>query len=78
MEGGTPILPVIIGDDMMTFRFWRRLLEQGVFVNAVVSPAVPQGLQLIRLSLIATYEQEHIDRILEAFHKIGREFGLIG
>ena len=78
MEGGTPILPVIIGDDMMTFRFWRRLLEQGVFVNAVVSPAVPQGLQLIRLSLIATYKQEHIDRILEAFHKIGREFSLIG
>jgi 8-amino-7-oxononanoate synthase len=78
MEGGTPILPVIIGDDMMTFRFWRRLLEQGVFVNAVVSPAVPQGLQLIRLSLIATYEQEHIDRILEAFHKVGKEFGLIG
>jgi len=78
MEGGTPILPVIIGDDMMTFRFWRRLLEQGVFVNAVVSPAVPQGLQLIRLSLIATYEQEHIDRILEAFHKVGKESGLIG
>jgi 8-amino-7-oxononanoate synthase len=77
MEGGTPILPVIIGDDMMTFRFWRRLLEEGVFVNAVVSPAVPQGLQLIRLSLIATYEQKHIDGILEAFHKTGREFGLI-
>jgi 8-amino-7-oxononanoate synthase len=78
MEGGTPILPVIIGDDMMTFRFWRRLLEAGVFVNAVVSPAVPQGLQLIRLSLIATYEQKHIDGIFEAFHKVGKEFGLIG
>jgi 8-amino-7-oxononanoate synthase len=77
MEGGTPILPVIIGDDMMTFRFWRRLLEEGVFVNAVVSPAVPQGLQLIRLSLIATYEQKHIDGILEAFHKVGNEFDLI-
>jgi len=77
MGGGTPILPVIIGDDMMTFRFWRRLLEEGVFVNAVVSPAAPQGLQLIRLSLIATYEQRHIDGILEAFHKVGTEFGLV-
>ena len=77
MGGGTPILPVIIGDDMMTFRFWRRLLEEGVFVNAVVSPAAPQGLQLIRLSLIATYEQKHIDGILEAFHKVGNEFDLI-
>lgn len=77
MGGGTPILPVIIGDDMMTFRFWRRLLEEGVFVNAVISPAVPQGLQLIRLSLIATYEQKHIDGILGAFNKVGKEFGLI-
>jgi len=77
MGGGTPILPVIIGDDMMTFRFWRKLLEEGVFVNAVISPAVPQGFQLIRLSLIATYEQKHIDGILGAFNKVGKEFGLI-
>ena len=76
IEGGTPIMPVIIGDDMKTFQFWRRLVDEGVFVNAVISPAVPQGMQLIRLSLIATYEQSHIDRILEAFHKVGREFGL--
>jgi 8-amino-7-oxononanoate synthase len=78
IEGETPILPVIIGDDMITCRLWRRLLDEGVFVNAIVSPAVPQGLQLIRLSLIATYKQKHIDGILEAFHKAGRDFGLIG
>jgi 8-amino-7-oxononanoate synthase len=76
LAGGTPILPVIIGDDMKTFMFWRRLVNEGVFVNAVISPAVPQGMQLIRLSLIATFEQSHIDRILEAFHKVGKEFGL--
>ena len=61
----------------MTFRFWRKLLGEGVFVNAVISPAVPQGFQLIRLSLIATYEQKHIDGILGAFNKVGKEFGLI-
>jgi len=77
IESTTPILPVIIGDDMGTFRFWRRLMDEGVFANAVISPGVPQGMQLIRLSLIATYKQEHIDRILEAFHKVGQEFGLI-
>ncbi len=77
IESTTPILPVIIGDDMGTFRFWRRLMDEGVFANAVISPGVPQGMQLIRLSLIATYEQKHIDRILEAFHKVGKEFGLI-
>lgn len=76
IEGGTPILPVIIGDDMKTFQFWRNLVDAGVFVNAVISPAVPPGMQLIRLSLIATYEQTHIDRILEAFHTVGKQFGL--
>lgn len=76
IPGGTPILPVVIGDDMKTFMFWRRLVDEGVFVNAVISPAVPQGMQLIRLSLIATYDQSHIDRILAAFKKVGREFGL--
>jgi 8-amino-7-oxononanoate synthase len=77
IESITPILPVIIGDDMGTFRFWRRLMDEGVFANAVISPGVPQGMQLIRLSLIGTYKQEHMDKILEAFRKVGKEFGLI-
>lgn len=78
IESITPILPVIIGDDMGTFRFWRRLMDEGVFANAVISPGVPPGMQLIRLSLIATYKEEHMDKILEAFRKVGKEFGLIG
>jgi len=73
----TPILPVIIGDDLGTFRFWRRLMQEGVFANAVISPGVPPGMQLIRLSLIGTYKDEHMDKILNAFHKVGKEFGLI-
>ena len=78
LEGITPIVPVIIGDDMKTFRFWRRLIDEGVFANAVISPAVPQGMQLIRTSFIATHENEHLDRTLEVFQKVGKEFGLIG
>ncbi|MDP2916095.1 MAG: pyridoxal phosphate-dependent aminotransferase family protein [Candidatus Aminicenantes bacterium] len=78
IESITPILPVIIGDDMLTFRFWKRLMDEGVFANAVIAPGVPSGMQLIRLSLIATYKQEHLDKILEAFRKVGKEFGLIG
>ncbi len=77
MEGTTPILPIVIGDDMMTFSLWRALMNEGVFVNAVIPPGVPPGMQLLRLSLIATYEQKHIDRILEAFHKVGKQAGLI-
>jgi 8-amino-7-oxononanoate synthase len=78
LEGITPIVPVIIGDDMKTFRFWRRLIDEGVFANAVISPAVPQGMQLIRTSFIATHENEHLDKTIDAFQKIGKEFGLIG
>lgn len=77
LEGITPIVPVIIGDDMKTFRFWRRLIDEGVFANAVVSPAVPQGMQLMRASFIATHENKHLDRTIEVFQKIGKEFGLI-
>ena len=78
LEGITPIVPVIVGDDMKTFQFWRRLLDEGVFANAVISPAVPQGMQLIRTSFMATHENEHLDRIIEVFQKVGKEFGLVG
>jgi len=78
LEDITPIVPVIIGDDMKTFQFWRRLIDEGVFANAVISPAVPQGMQLIRTSYMATHENEHLDRIIEVFQKVGKEFGLFG
>jgi 8-amino-7-oxononanoate synthase len=77
LEGITPIVPVIIGDDMKTFQFWKRLIDEGVFANAVISPAVSQGMQLIRTSFMATHENAHLDRIVDVFQKIGKEFGLL-
>ena len=77
IDGVTPIVPVIIGDDIKTFQFWKMLMENGVFANAVISPAVPQGMQLIRASFIATQEDAHLDRIIEIFTKCGKELGLI-
>jgi len=68
---------VIIGDDMKTFIFWKELFDAGVFVNAVISPAVPQGMQLIRTSFMATHEESHLDQILDAFSKVGRKLGVI-
>jgi 8-amino-7-oxononanoate synthase len=78
IEGITPIIPIIIGDDMATFGAWRKLIDRGVFVNAVISPGVPQGQQLLRVSLIATFTQAHVDRIVEAIGQVGRELGLVG
>ncbi|MDX1617537.1 MAG: aminotransferase class I/II-fold pyridoxal phosphate-dependent enzyme [Balneolaceae bacterium] len=73
----TPIIPVVIGEMMECFKFWKALFEAGVYVNAVVPPAVPQGQSLMRTSYMATHTDEHLNRILEAFRKVGIERGLI-
>jgi 8-amino-7-oxononanoate synthase len=77
MDGQTAIVPVIIGDDMNTFVFWRALFDAGVFVNAFVSPGVPVGMAMLRTSYMATHRDEHLDRILETFATIGKKLGVI-
>ena len=73
----TPIVPVIIGDDDLTFLTWKRLFENGVFVNPVVSPAVPPGMQLLRTSYMASHTDSQMDQVLETFQKVGKELGII-
>ncbi|MEX1055009.1 MAG: pyridoxal phosphate-dependent aminotransferase family protein [Rhodothermales bacterium] len=73
----SPIIPVVIGDMMTSLKVWRDLLEEGVFVNAVVPPAVPQGQSLMRTSYMATHTDEELDFILEAFKRVGKKHGLI-
>ena len=73
----TPVVPIIVGDDQLTFLFWRRLFEEGVFVNPVIAPAVPQGRQLLRTSYMATHTDQQLDRVLEIFRKVAKEIGLI-
>lgn len=74
----TPVIPIILGDEMLVFEFWKQLLEAGVFVNPVRPPAVPQGRSLLRTSYMATHTDEHMDFVLSAFEKIGRGLGVIG
>ena len=76
-ESVTPIIPVIIGDDPRTFAMWKALFANGVFVNPVISPAVPQGSQLLRTSYMATHTDAQVDRVMETFHAIGKEIGII-
>lgn len=73
----TPIIPILVGDDILTFRFWRELTDAGLFTNPVVSPAVPPGQALIRTSYTATHTDEQLDFVLETFAKIGRKLGVI-
>jgi 8-amino-7-oxononanoate synthase len=73
----TPIIPIIIGDNTKVLLFWKAMFENGVFVNPVVSPAVPQGMQLLRTSYMATHTDAQLDRVLEVFAKVGKELGVV-
>jgi 8-amino-7-oxononanoate synthase len=73
----TPIIPIIIGDDMKTFYFWKLLFENGIFSNPVISPAVESGHQMLRTSYMATHTDDELDHVLETFYKLGKQFGLI-
>ena len=53
------------------------LIEEGVFANAVVSPAVPAGQSLMRTSYMATHTNDELDYILEAFRRVGIKNGVI-
>ena len=77
MDGQVPIIPVILADDVLTFSFWRELMNEGVFVNAVIHPAVPPGMQLLRLSFMSTTEDHHIDTLLEKFQVVGKRLGIL-
>jgi 8-amino-7-oxononanoate synthase len=77
-DSETPVIPILVGDDYRAFRMARRLQEEGVFVNPVVSPATPKGRALIRTSLMATHTEDHLSRALDAIERVAREMGLLG
>jgi 8-amino-7-oxononanoate synthase len=77
LNSQSPIIPIHIGDDMMTVLTWKNLFENGVFVNPVLSPAVPAGSQLLRTSYMATHTDEQLDRVVEIYARVGKEMGLI-
>jgi len=73
----TPIIPVIIGDDMVMLQMWKRLFDAGIYVNAVLPPAVPPGKALLRTSYMATHTDEQLERVLDTFARVGKEMGVI-
>ena len=73
----TPIIPLFIRNDYKTFAVTRDLLEEGVFVNPVVSPAVAPHDTLIRYSLMATHTKDQVTRSLEAIQKVFKKYNII-
>jgi 8-amino-7-oxononanoate synthase len=66
----TPVVPVVIGDDWQAVLFWKALYDAGVYTNVALYPAVQRGGALIRTSVMATHEREHLDRALEIFDSV--------
>ncbi len=73
----TPIIPIFIGDDMRAAIFWKTMFEAGVYVNMVISPAVPEGKQLLRTSYMAIHTDDQLERVLDIFSKVGQQLGVI-
>ena len=73
----TPIIPLFIRDNFKTFSITHDLLEEGIFVNPVVSPAVAPEDTLIRFSLMATHTKEQVAHALEAIQKVFRKYEII-
>ena len=76
-SSNTPVIPILIGGMEKTFKMCIRLQEEGVFVNPVVPPAVPQNKALLRISLMATHTRQQIDIALSCLKKVGREMNVI-
>lgn len=73
----TPVIPIFIGDDRRAAVIWKALFEAGVYVNMVVSPAVPEGKQLLRTSYMAIHTDEQLHKVLEMFSTVGKQVGII-
>jgi 8-amino-7-oxononanoate synthase len=73
----TPIIPLVIGDEMKTIAFCQALFESGIFANPVIAPGVPPGKDLIRTSYMATHTEDELVFVSEVLEKLGRRFEII-
>lgn len=73
----TPIIPIMVGENLKTFKFWKMLFDQGLFANTAIAPAVPPGTARIRTSYTATHTDAQMDKVLEIFEKVGKKMGVI-
>jgi 8-amino-7-oxononanoate synthase len=70
----TPVVPVVVGDDWQAVLLWKALFDAGVYTNVAIHPAVPPGGALLRTSLMATHEREHLDRALATISRTIEDF----
>ncbi len=76
-ESVTPIIPVMVGNEMHTVFMWQSLFNNGIYANPVLPPGVPPNKSLLRTSYMATHTDEQIEKILSVFAKVGEETGFL-
>lgn len=72
IASNSAIQPLVIGDSHQTVGISNALFEQGFLISAIRPPTVPQGSARLRVTLSALHEEQHIDRLLDAFDKVYR------
>ncbi|GGC08094.1 glycine C-acetyltransferase [Dyadobacter sediminis] len=77
LPGEHPIVPVMLYDAKLAQEFAARLLEEGIYVIGFFYPVVPQGKARIRVQISAGHEQEHLEKAVAAFTKVGRDLNVI-
>ena len=75
--GDHPIVPIMLYDAVLAAEFAAQLLNEGIYVIGFFYPVVPKGHARIRVQLSAAHEQQHLDKAIAAFARIGRELGVI-
>jgi glycine C-acetyltransferase len=75
--GDHPIVPIMLYDAVLAQNFAAKLLEEGIYVIGFFFPVVPKGQARIRVQLSAAHEQQHLDKAIAAFAKVGKELGVL-
>ena len=75
--GDHPIVPIMLYDAVLAQKFAARLLEEGIYVIGFFFPVVAKGQARIRVQISAAHEQEHLDKAIEAFTKVGKELAVL-
>ncbi len=74
--GTTPIIPILIGDQLRAIEIWKALFDAGVYTNVAVPPAVPPSSAILRTSYMATHTDAQMDRVIEVFGQVGALYGI--
>jgi len=77
LQSETPIIPIMVGESSLTIKMGKMLLEEGIFIQGIRPPTVPQGSSRLRITLMATHTRRELEFALEAIEKVGRKLHLI-